>query len=72
MLEFTRRRKRLYIIFEFVDGNVLDYLESQPNKRIDPVRAKDITWQLLRALEFMHQVNRENVPRKQNSSALTL
>ena len=61
MLEFTRRRKRLYIIFEFVDGNVLDYLESQPNKRIDPVRAKDITWQLLRALEFMHQVNRENV-----------
>ena len=56
MLEFTRRRKRLYIIFEFVDGNVLDYLESQPNKRIDPVRAKDITWQLLRALEFMHQV----------------
>ena len=72
MLEFTRRRKRLYIIFEFVDGNVLDYLESQPNKRIDPVRAKDITWQLLRALEFMHQVNRENVPRKQNSIALTL
>jgi len=55
MLEFTRRRKRLYIIFEFVDGNVLDYLESQPNKRIDPIRAKDITWQLLRALEFMHQ-----------------
>ena len=56
MLEFTRKRRRLYIIFEFVDGNVLDYLESTPNRQICPVIAQEIIWQLLRALEFMHQV----------------
>jgi len=55
MLEFTRKRRRLYIIFEFVDGNVLDYLESTPNRQICPVIAQEIIWQLLRALEFMHQ-----------------
>lgn len=56
MLEFTRKRRRLYIIFEFVDGNVLDYLESAPNRQISPIIAQEIIWQLLRALEFMHQV----------------
>ena len=56
MLEFTRKRRRLYIIFEFVDGNVLDYLESSPNRQISPIIAQEIIWQLLRALEFMHQV----------------
>ena len=56
MLEFTRRRRRLYIVFEFVDGTVLDYMESQPERKIEPIIAKEITWQLLRALEFMHQV----------------
>jgi cyclin-dependent kinase-like len=55
MLEFTRKRRRLYIIFEFVDGNVLDYLESSPNRQISPIIAQEIIWQLLRALEFMHQ-----------------
>lgn len=55
MLEFTRRRRRLYIVFEFVDGTVLDYMESQPERKIEPIIAKEITWQLLRALEFMHQ-----------------
>ena len=58
MLEFTRKRRRLYIIFEFVDGNVLDYLESTPNRQICPVIAQEIIWQLLRALEFMHQVKK--------------
>ena len=56
MLEFTRKRRRLYIIFEFVDGNVLDYLEASPNRQISPIIAQEIIWQLLRALEFMHQV----------------
>ena len=56
MLEFTRKRRRLYIVFEFVDGSVLDYLESQPNRQICPLISQEITWQLLRALEFMHQV----------------
>jgi len=55
MLEFTRKRRRLYIIFEFVDGNVLDYLEASPNRQISPIIAQEIIWQLLRALEFMHQ-----------------
>lgn len=55
MLEHTRRRRRLYIIFEYVDGTVLDYLESQPTKRIEPSLAREITWQVLRALEFIHQ-----------------
>ena len=56
MLEHTRKRRRLYIIFEFVDGTVLDYLENQATKRIDGGIAREITWQVLRALEFIHQV----------------
>lgn len=55
MLEHTRKRRRLYIIFEYVDGTVLDYLESQPTKRIDASLAREIIWQVLRALEFIHQ-----------------
>ena len=31
-------------------------MESQPNRKIEPINAKEIIWQLLRALEFMHQV----------------
>lgn len=47
---------RLYIVFEYVDGTVLDFLESQRTKQIEYPIAREITWQLLRALEFIHQV----------------
>merc|ERR1712130_800045 len=55
MIEHTRKRRRLYIIFEYVDGTVLDFLESQPSKRIEPGVTREIIWQVLRALEFIHQ-----------------
>jgi len=55
MLEHTRKWRRLYIVFEYVDGTVLDFLESQRTKQIEYSIAREITWQLLRALEFIHQ-----------------
>jgi len=55
MIEHTRKRRRLYIVFEYVDGTVLDFLESQPSKRIEPGTTREIIWQVLRGLEFIHQ-----------------
>lgn len=55
MLEHARRRRRLFIIFEYVDGTVLDYIEAQSSKRISGEKCREITWQVLRGLEFIHR-----------------
>ena len=39
----------------------MDYLESQPTKRIDASLAREIIWQVLRALEFIHQVRMQTI-----------
>lgn len=56
LLEVFRRKKRLYLVFEFVDRTVLDDLEAQPNGLNDR-NVKRISFQVLRGLEFCHSHN---------------
>ena len=56
LIEVFRRKKRLFLVFEFVDHTVLDDLERYPNG-LDELRVKKIMWQVVRALEFCHNHN---------------
>ena len=51
-----RRKKRVYLVFEFVDKTVLDDLEMQPDG-LDLASVKKISFQVLRGLEFCHNHN---------------
>ncbi|XP_028400917.1 cyclin-dependent kinase-like 2 [Dendronephthya gigantea] len=56
LIEVFRRKKRLFLVFEFVDHTVLDDLERYPNG-LDEMRVRKIMWQVIRALEFCHNHN---------------
>jgi len=56
LLEVFRRKKRLFLVFEFVDRTVLDDLEKQP-EGLDDMDVKKISFQVLRGLEFCHSHN---------------
>lgn len=56
LIEVFRRKKRLFLVFEFVDHTVLDELERYPNG-LDENNVRKVLWQVLRALEFCHNHN---------------
>jgi len=56
LIETFRRRKRLYLVFEFVDHTVLDELEKCPNG-LDENTCRKILWQVLKGTEFCHHHN---------------
>ncbi|XP_052265730.1 cyclin-dependent kinase-like 2 isoform X1 [Dreissena polymorpha] len=56
LLEVFRRKKRLYLVFEFVDHTVLDELEKCPNG-LDETTCRKILWQVLKGIEFCHLNN---------------
>ncbi|CAD7956946.1 unnamed protein product [Amoebophrya sp. A25] len=51
--EAFRRKGKLYLVFEFVDKNLLEVLEMFPNG-IDPETITLIVWQLVKAIEYCH------------------
>ena len=53
LIEVFRRKKRLFLVFEFVDHTVLDELERYPNG-LDENTVRKVLWQVLRAIEFCH------------------
>ena len=53
LIEVFRRKKRLYLVFEFVDHTVLDDLERYPNG-LDETTARKVLWQVLKGIEFCH------------------
>jgi len=56
LLEVFRRRKRLYLVFEFVDHTLLDDLEKHPDGlKVSVVQR--VMWQVFRAVGFMHSHN---------------
>lgn len=55
-----RRKKRLYLVFEFVDHTALDDLDKFPSGA-DEAYVKKVMWQVLKGVEFCHQ---HNVSRK--------
>ncbi|XP_041365004.1 cyclin-dependent kinase-like 2 isoform X2 [Gigantopelta aegis] len=56
LIEVFRRKKRLYLVFEFVDHTVLDELEKCPNG-LDENTCRKILWQVLKGIEFCHLHN---------------
>ncbi|CAD7971380.1 unnamed protein product [Amoebophrya sp. A120] len=51
--EAFRRKGKLYLVFEFVDKNLLEVLEMFPNG-IEPETVTLIVWQLVKAIEYCH------------------
>ena len=51
-----RRKKRLYLVFEFVDHTVLDDLERCPNG-LDEDTVRKVLYQVLKGIEFCHLHN---------------
>merc|ERR1711988_1018853 len=56
LLEVFRRKKRLYLVFEFVDRTVLDELERCPNG-LSEISIIKIIYQVILAVNYMHSFN---------------
>ncbi|KAJ8262182.1 hypothetical protein GJAV_G00163430 [Gymnothorax javanicus] len=56
LLEVCKKKRRWYLVFEFVDRTVLDDLEQFPNG-LDSKRVRKYLFQILRAMKFCHQHN---------------
>ncbi|XP_054707252.1 cyclin-dependent kinase 4-like [Uloborus diversus] len=50
----NERQMLLYLVFEHVDQDLSTYLEKCPSPGLGPERIKDITYQLLNGLDFLH------------------
>jgi cyclin-dependent kinase-like len=48
------RRGRLYLVFEYIEKNLLEILEDRPNG-LDPEAVRKYIYQLLKAIEFCHR-----------------
>ena len=53
LLEVFRRKRKLYLVFEYVESTLLEELERRP-EGLDPMDVKKIMWQLVRGLEYLH------------------
>ena len=56
LLEVWKRRRRWYLVFEFVERTLLDDLEQNPNG-LDLNTSRQHLYQILRATAFCHQQN---------------
>jgi cyclin-dependent kinase-like len=53
---FIYRANRLYLVFEYIDKNLLEILEENSNG-LDLQSVKNYIYQLLKAIEFCHRNN---------------
>lgn len=56
LLEVFRRKRKLHLVFEFIDHTLLDDLDAN-SSGLDETYIKKVTWQVLRGLEFCHANN---------------
>ena len=56
LIEVFRKRRKLYLVFEYVDHTVLEELEDHP-KGLPSDTARSHVFQVLRGIEFCHQNN---------------
>ncbi|XP_069599604.1 cyclin-dependent kinase-like 2 [Ranitomeya imitator] len=56
LLEVCKKKKRWYLVFEFVDRTVLDDLEQFPNG-LDFTRVRKYLFQIIRGIGFCHNHN---------------
>jgi cyclin-dependent kinase-like len=50
------RKQRLYLVFEYMEKNLLEVLEERPNG-LDAEAVRKYIYQLLKAIEFCHRNN---------------
>ena len=53
LLEVFRRKRKLYLVFEYVESTLLEELERHP-EGLDATETKKIMWQLVKVLEYLH------------------
>ena len=53
LLEVFRRKRKLHLVFEYIEGTVLDELDANPNGLAHD-SIKRITYQVIKAIEFCH------------------
>ncbi|NWV97852.1 CDKL2 protein, partial [Machaerirhynchus nigripectus] len=56
LLDVCKKKKRWYLVFEFVDHTVLDDLEASPNG-LDYDRVRKYLFQIMRGIAFCHSHN---------------
>nr|XP_005485709.1 cyclin-dependent kinase-like 2 [Zonotrichia albicollis] len=56
LLDVCKRKKRWYLVFEFVDHTILNDLEDSPNG-LDFERVRKYLFQIMRAIAFCHSHN---------------
>ncbi|XP_067938976.1 cyclin-dependent kinase-like 1 [Watersipora subatra] len=56
LIEVFKRKKRLHLVFEYVDHTVLNELDRNPSG-VPEALTKTIIWQTLQAVNFCHQHN---------------
>jgi len=56
LLEVFRRKRKLHLVFEFIDHTLLDDLDANASG-LDETYIKKISWQVLRGIEFCHANN---------------
>jgi len=69
MIEVFRRKKRLYLVFEYLDHNVLDELENAEGG-LDWERSRRHIFQILRGLDFCHNHKVSNSAKTQSNYIL--
>ena len=56
LLEVFKKKKRFYLVFEYLDRTVLDDLEDHPSG-LGEQCTKKYAYQLIRAIEYCHNKN---------------
>lgn len=56
MIEVFRYRKRFYLVFEYLEGTVLDELDKMPAGLGDE-RSRERIFQVVRAISYCHSNN---------------
>lgn len=56
LIEVFRRNKRIYLVFEFIEHNLLEEIEKTSNG-LGESKTKEIMYQVCRGLDFMHSNN---------------
>mmetsp|Transcript_14407 Transcript_14407/g.14019 ORF Transcript_14407/g.14019 Transcript_14407/m.14019 type:complete len:103 (-) Transcript_14407:1787-2095(-) len=54
--EAFKRKGRLYLVFEYIDKNLLEVLEENTNG-IDPKRLRQFVYQMIKGVLFCHRNN---------------
>lgn len=60
MIEVFRHRKRFYLVFEYLEGTILDELEKMPGGLGDD-RCRERIFQVTRAINYCHSNNVRNL-----------